>query len=108
MNAVSSLSGVKGNRGQANYAAAKGGFLSLMKSLTYEYGSRGITANVVSPGLIETKETAALENYDELVGQTPVKRAGHVVEVAALIDFLAGEEAGFISGQQICIDGGAS
>ncbi len=106
--AVSSLSGVKGNRGQANYAAAKGGFLPLIKSLTYEYGSRGITANVVSPGLIETDDTAALENYDKLVSQTPIKRAGYVNEVAALIEFLVGEEAGFISGQQICIDGGAS
>jgi 3-oxoacyl-[acyl-carrier protein] reductase len=106
--ALSSLTAVRGNRGQTNYAAAKGGFLPLMKSLTQEYGSRGITANVVAPGLIDTPDTMALRNRETLISLTPVKRAGTVEEVAALVGFLASEKAGYISGQQICIDGGSS
>ena len=106
--ALSSLTAVRGHRGQANYAAAKGGFLPLMKSLTQEYGSRGITANVVAPGLIDTDETSALSNYDDLVKRTPMRRAGRVDEVAALVGFLASDRAGFISGQEISIDGGCS
>jgi 3-oxoacyl-[acyl-carrier protein] reductase len=106
--ALSSLTAVRGNRGQANYAAAKGGFLPLVKSLTQEYGSRGITANVVAPGLIDTPDTLALSNHDALIGLTPAKRAGTVEEVAALIGFLASDKAGYISGQQISIDGGSS
>jgi 3-oxoacyl-[acyl-carrier protein] reductase len=106
--ALSSLTAVRGNRGQTNYAAAKGGFLPLMKSLTQEYGSRGITANVVAPGLIDTPDTMTLSNHDALINLIPAKRAGTVEEVAALIGFLTSDEAGYISGQQISIDGGAS
>lgn len=106
--AVSSLSGVRGNRGQANYAAAKGGYLPMMKSLTLEYGSRGLTANAVAPGIIETDDTRELTNYDELVQMTPLKRAGTPAEVAAIVGFLASDAAGFISGQQICVDGGST
>lgn len=106
--ALSSLSAVRGNRGQANYAAAKGGLLPLVKTLTQEYGSRGITANVVAPGLIESAQTLKLDNYKDLVRLSPAQRAGKVEEVAALIGFLASERAGYISGQQICIDGGSS
>ncbi len=106
--ALSSLTAVRGNRGQTNYAAAKGGFLPLVKSLTQEYGSRGITANVVAPGLIDTAETTTLSNYDELVRMTPARRAGTVGEVAGLVGYLASDKAGFISGQQISIDGGCS
>lgn len=106
--ALSSLTAVRGNRGQTNYAAAKGGFLPLVKSLTQEYGSRGITANVVAPGLIDTAETTALTNYDALVKMTPAGRAGSVAEVAGLVGYLASDKAGFISGQQISIDGGCS
>jgi len=106
--ALSSLTAVRGNRGQTNYAAAKGGFLPLVKSLTQEYGSRGITANVVAPGLIDTAETTGLENYQHLVKMTPARRAGTAEEVAALVGFLASDRAGFISGQQISIDGGCS
>lgn len=106
--ALSSLTAVRGNRGQTNYAAAKGGFLPLMKSLAQEYGSRGITANVVAPGLIDTPDTIALSNRDALISLTPAKRAGTVQEVAALVGFLASDKAGYISGQQISIDGGSS
>lgn len=106
--AVSSLTAVTGNRGQSNYAAAKGGLLAMMKSLTREYGSRGLTANVVAPGLIDTPETEALGNYRELVRLCPAGRAGTPAEVAALIRFLASDEAGYISGQLIAVDGGTS
>ena len=106
--AMSSLSATLGNRGQANYAAAKGGLLPLVKSLTQEYGSRGITANVVAPGLIDTLDTKALENYDALVRLSPTRRAGTVHEVAAIVGFLASEKAGYISGQHIAVDGGTS
>jgi 3-oxoacyl-[acyl-carrier protein] reductase len=104
--AVSSLTAVTGNRGQSNYAAAKGGLLAMMKSLTREYGSRGLTANVVAPGLIDTPETEALANYRDLVRLCPAGRAGRPEEVAALIGFLASEKAGYISGQLIAVDGG--
>lgn len=106
--AISSLTAVMGNRGQSNYAAAKGGMLAFAKSLTREYGSRGITANIVAPGLIDAPNVRALENYDALVKMSACRRAGQPEEVAALTAFLASDEAGFISGQMICIDGGAS
>jgi 3-oxoacyl-[acyl-carrier protein] reductase len=106
--AVSSLSAVIGNRGQTNYAAAKGGLLALVKSLTREYGSRGLTANVVAPGLIDTPETRSLGNYRELIELCPSGRAGKPAEVASLIGFLASENAGYISGQMIAVDGGTS
>lgn len=105
---VSSLTAVTGNRGQSNYAAAKGGLLAMMKSLTREYGDRGITANVVAPGLIDTPETEALSNYQELIRLCPSRRAGTPAEVAALVGFLASDQAGYISGQLIAVDGGIS
>ena len=106
--AISSLTAITGNRGQTNYAAAKGGMLALMKSLTREYGRRGITANVVAPGIIETAETRLLENYEELKKMSPANRAGTPEEVAALVRFLASEKAGYISGQMIAVDGGTA
>ncbi|MBY8974894.1 3-oxoacyl-ACP reductase FabG [Rhodobacteraceae bacterium NNCM2] len=104
--ALSSLTGVAGNRGQANYAAAKGGMLAMAKSLTREYGSRGITANVVAPGLIDTPATRALENFEALAKLSSTGRAGTTDEVAALVGFLVSEKAGYISGQLISVDGG--
>ncbi len=106
--AVSSLTAIMGNRGQAAYAAAKGGYLALCKSLTREYGSRGITANVVAPGLIATPETEQLANYAELRALAPAGRAGTPEEVAAIVGFLASDKAGYISGQMIAVDGGIS
>lgn len=104
--AVSSLAAVTGNRGQAAYAAAKGGLLPLVKTLSREYGSRGITANVVAPGLIDTPETRALPNYDALKAMADVGRAGTPEDVAALVGFLASKASGYLTGQLIQLDGG--
>ncbi|MEM6547892.1 MAG: SDR family NAD(P)-dependent oxidoreductase [Pseudomonadota bacterium] len=106
--AISSLTAVTGNRGQTNYAAAKGGLLALMKSLSREYGARGITANVVAPGLIDTPETRSLANFQDLERLSPTGRAGRPEEVAALVAFLASDKAGYLSGQLIALDGGSS
>ncbi len=104
---ISSLTALRGNRGQTNYAAAKGGMLPMVKSLTYEYGKRGITANVVAPGLIDTAETRALANWDELAKISPSGRAGTPEDVSSVVGFLASDKAGYISGQIIPVDGGA-
>lgn len=106
--AISSLAAITGNRGQTNYAAAKGGLLALAKSITREYASRGITANVVAPGLIATPETERLENFDALLQLCPTRRAGTPEDVAAIVGFLASDSAGYISGQLIAVDGGTS
>jgi 3-oxoacyl-[acyl-carrier protein] reductase len=106
--AISSLSAITGNRGQSNYAAAKAGLLALAKSLTRECASRGITANVVAPGLIATPETEALKNFAALRALCPTGRAGTPQEVAAVVGFLASDAASYISGQLIAVDGGTS
>lgn len=106
--AISSLTAVTGNRGQTNYAAAKGGMLALMKSVSREYGARGITANVVAPGLIDTPATRGLENFAALAALSPTGRAGTPAEVAALVSFLVSEKSGYLSGQIICLDGGST
>ncbi len=106
--AISSLAAITGNRGQTNYAAAKGGLLALAKSITREYASRGITANVVAPGLIATPETERLENFDALLQLCPTRRAGTPEDVAAIVGFLASDSACYISGQLIAVDGGTS
>ncbi|MEO0820550.1 MAG: SDR family NAD(P)-dependent oxidoreductase [Pseudomonadota bacterium] len=106
--AISSLTAVVGNRGQANYAAAKGGLVAVAKTLAREYGSRGITANVVAPGLVDTPATRALENYEELTRMSPARRAATPDEVAALVCFVTSRESDYLSGQLICLDGGMS
>lgn len=106
--AISSLAAITGNRGQTNYAAAKGGLLALAKSITREYASRGITANVVAPGLIATPETERLENFDALLQLCPTRRAGTPEDVATIVGFLASDSACYISGQLIAVDGGTS
>ena len=105
---MSSISGVGGNAGQVNYAASKAGVIGITKTIARELAARGVTANAVAPGFIETDMTGALsEKQREAVGaQIPVKRFGQAAEVAHLVRFLASEQAGYITGQVICIDGG--
>ena len=105
---MSSLSGVGGNAGQANYAASKAGVIGLTKTIARELAARGVTANAVAPGFISTDMTDALsEKQREAIGeQIPMKRFGTVDDVAHLVGFLASEESGYITGQVICIDGG--
>jgi 3-oxoacyl-[acyl-carrier protein] reductase len=105
---VSSVSGVMGNPGQANYAAAKAGLIGLTKSLAREVGGRHITVNAVAPGFIETEMTMALPGSarDAAVAAIPAGRLGTPVEVAAAIVFLAGPDAAYINGHVLHVDGG--
>lgn len=103
---ISSVAGIMGNRGQANYAAAKAGLHGATRSLALELASRGITVNTVAPGIITSPMTEGAfpkEMIDQLV---PMKRAGRPEEVADLVAFLASKLASYISGQQISINGG--
>jgi len=101
---LSSVAAIAGNRGQVNYAAAKGALNSATKALALELASRGITVNAVAPGLIAAGMAAAIDPamIEKLV---PMKRAGSAAEVAALVAFLASDEAGYISGQIVSING---
>jgi 3-oxoacyl-[acyl-carrier protein] reductase len=105
---VSSIAGVIGNPGQANYSAAKAGLIGLTKSLCREVGSRGITVNAVAPGFIETDMTAALGDkvLSAALAAIPLGRVGQAEDVAAAIRFLALPEAGYITGCVLQIDGG--
>ena len=103
---ISSLAGVIGNRGQTNYAAAKAGLHGASKSLAIELASRGITVNVVAPGLIESSSVREAFKSSQIEALVPMKRVGTPDEVAALVSFLASEEAGYITGQVIGINGG--
>ena len=105
---LSSVSGLTGNAGQANYAAAKAGLLGLTRSLAREVGSRGITVNAVAPGFIETDMTAALppEIKDAMVKQTPLGRYGQPDDIANAILFLASDMSSYITGQVLTVDGG--
>jgi len=103
---ISSISAILGNRGQTNYAAAKAALHGASKSLALEVASRGVTVNVVAPGMIESQmveQTFKPKQIEELV---PMKRVGTPQEVAHLVGFLASEKAGYISGQIIGINGG--
>ena len=102
---VTSVAGLTGNRGQANYAAAKAGLHGATKSLAIELASRGITVNAVAPGFIATQmtESVSRETIERMV---PMKRAGTPEEVASLVGFLASDAASYISGQIISINGG--
>lgn len=102
---ITSVAALTGNRGQANYAAAKAGLHGATKSLAIELASRGITVNAVAPGIIATAMTEGVFNREAIEKLVPMKRAGTPEEVAALVGFLASEQAGYISGQVISING---
>ena len=104
--AVSSVSGVMGNRGQANYAAAKAGLIGAVKSVSLEYAARGVTANAVAPGIIESPAVDAALTREQIARLVPARRAGKPEEVADLVGFLASDRAAYISGQVISINGG--
>jgi 3-oxoacyl-[acyl-carrier protein] reductase len=102
---ITSVAALTGNRGQANYAAAKAGIHGATKSLAIELASRGITVNAVAPGIIATAMSESAFPKERIEQLVPMKRAGTPEEVAALVGFLASEQAGYISGQVISING---
>jgi 3-oxoacyl-[acyl-carrier protein] reductase len=103
---MSSVAALTGNRGQVNYAAAKGALNAATKSLALELASRGITVNAVAPGIIESEMAAGAFDADAIRKMVPMKRAGQPQEVAELVGFLASERAAYITGQVISINGG--
>lgn len=105
---MSSVVGIIGNPGQANYVAAKAGVIGLTKSLAREFASRGITVNAVAPGFIETDMTATLntETRSLLLQQIPLARLGTAQDVANVVNFLVSDAASYITGQVINVDGG--
>jgi 3-oxoacyl-[acyl-carrier protein] reductase len=103
---VSSISGITGNRGQTNYSAAKGALNAATKSLSQEVASRGITVNAVAPGIIETNMSESTFDAQAIANMVPMKRAGTAKEVADLVSFLASDQATYITGQIISINGG--
>ena len=105
---IGSVSGLAGNAGQANYAAAKAGLVGLTKAVAREMGSRGVTANLVAPGFIRTELTKDVpqEIVDLAMQRILVGRLGTPEDVAALVTFLASEEASYVTGQTIAVDGG--
>jgi 3-oxoacyl-[acyl-carrier protein] reductase len=105
---ISSTSGVVGNAGQANYASAKAGLIGLTKSLARELGGKGITANVVAPGFVETDMTAGLPHAirERVLEGMAVKRLGAPEDIAEAVAYVSGDGAGFLTGQVICVDGG--
>lgn len=103
---ISSVSGLIGNAGQCNYAAAKAGLIGLTKSLARELAPRGITCNAVAPGFVETDMTANLAASTPLTDSIPLKRFAKPAEVAKLVAFLASPDADYITGETVRIDGG--
>jgi 3-oxoacyl-[acyl-carrier protein] reductase len=103
---VTSVAALLGNRGQVNYAAAKGAVNAATKALSLEVASRGITVNAVAPGIIATEMSKAAFDETAIKGIVPMKRAGSADEVASLVAYLASREAGYITGQIISINGG--
>ncbi len=105
---ISSVAGVMGQAGSANYAASKAGLIGMTKSIAREIGKKGVTANCIAPGFIQTGMTAVLSDLvkDAAMEVIPVKRFGTVEDVARAVAFLASDEAGYITGQVLCVDGG--
>jgi 3-oxoacyl-[acyl-carrier protein] reductase len=105
---ISSVVGLMGNAGQANYAAAKAGLIGMTKSIAKELAGRGVTCNAIAPGMIETDMTGTMPERarEAMVAMIPMRRAGSPEEVAALAGFLASDAAGYITGAVIPVDGG--
>ncbi|WP_047865838.1 3-oxoacyl-[acyl-carrier-protein] reductase [Rubrobacter aplysinae] len=105
---ISSVVGLAGNPGQANYAASKAGLIGFTKSVAREVAERGITVNAVAPGYVETELTGSLGDSvkEQILGQVPVGRFGEPEEIAEVVSFLVGEGAGYVTGQTIAVDGG--
>ena len=105
---IGSVSGVVGNKGQANYAASKAALHGFTKSVAKELAGKGVTANVIAPGFVATDMTDALGGkiMDEVKKVIPLGRVGRPEEIAAAVAFVAGESAGYLTGQVICVDGG--
>jgi 3-oxoacyl-[acyl-carrier protein] reductase len=105
---ISSVAGVMGQAGSANYAASKAGLIGMTKSIAREIGKKGVTANCIAPGFILTDMTAVLPDLvkNAALEVIPVKRFGTVEDVARAVAFLASDEAGYITGQVLCVDGG--
>ncbi|MCZ6542422.1 MAG: 3-oxoacyl-[acyl-carrier-protein] reductase [Planctomycetota bacterium] len=105
---ISSVTGIVGNPGQANYAAAKAGLIGLTKSLAKELGSKGITANVVAPGFVETSMVEAMtpQLREQVTRALPVRRFGQPEEIAHAVSFIASDLSGYLTGQVLIIDGG--
>ena len=105
---ISSVSGLIGNSGQANYSSSKAGLIGLTKSVAKELGSRGVCVNAVAPGFIDTEMTQSLseKTKEAIMNQIPLGRMGSVADVAGVVGFLAGSSGDYITGQVICVDGG--
>ena len=105
---ISSVSGVIGNAGQVNYSASKAGLIGITKSVAREMASRGITCNAIAPGFIDTEMTQILSDQVKtaILGQIPMKHFGSTKDIANTAAFLASDDAGYITGQVISVDGG--
>ena len=105
---ITSIVGLTGNTGQSNYAASKAGLIGMTKSIAKEVASRGITANCIAPGWIETSMTDTLSEdvKNQFLSQIPLGRIGSAIDIANTAVFLASNEAGYITGQTITVDGG--